>query len=75
MDSDDGYISIEPDLFYRVYDSWRTDKNLEDSVEVLIEFDNLIGLKFMDKTYDDGAYMFDMIDREKWFLSKIKYGL
>jgi hypothetical protein len=74
-DNDDDYISIEPDIFFKSYNLWRNDRNLQDEIEILAEFDDYLGLKFMDKMANDGTYMFDLIDREKWFLSKIKYGL
>ncbi|MEN9445571.1 MAG: hypothetical protein RL728_83 [Bacteroidota bacterium] len=74
-DNDDDYISIEADIFFKTYDLWRNDRNIQDEIEILAEFDAHLGLKFMDKMDNDGTYMFDLIDREKWFLSKIKYGL
>ena len=83
MDSEDE-ILIESDIFFKGYDSWRFENNLEnnDSFELLTGFDEYIGLKFTDQMiesetdeYGSSSYVFKLVDKDKWFLSKIKYGL
>lgn len=75
MDSKD-YVEIEVETFFQTYDSWRIQNNLGEDEKLVEVFDNHIGLKFMDRMVsDEGTYIFDIIDQDKWFLSKIKYGL
>ena len=81
MDSEDE-ILIESDIFFKGYESWRFENHLEDidSIKLLEGFDKLIGLKFTDQIIEgetDGLtyYVFELVDTDKWFLSKIKYGL
>jgi hypothetical protein len=75
MDSKD-YVEIQVETFFQSYDSWRIQNNLSEDERLVEVFDNHIGLKFMDRmASDEGVYLFDIIDRDKWFLSKIKYGL
>jgi hypothetical protein len=78
----EGKILIDSDIFFKGYDSWRFENHLEnnDSVELLEGFDELIGLKFTDQmfeseTNESSYYIFELVDKNKWFLAKIKYGL
>jgi hypothetical protein len=79
----EGKILIDSDTFFKCYDSWRFENHLEntDSVELLTGFDEHIGLKFTDQMiesetdeYGSSYYVFKLMDKDKWFLSKIKYG-
>lgn len=75
MDSKN-YAEIEVETFYQTYDLWRIQNNLCEDEKLVEVFDKHIGLKFMHRMIsNEGVYLFDIIDQDKWFLSKIKYGL
>ena len=75
MDSDD-YVEIDIEDFFQSYYSWRQHYMIDEDDKLVELFDNHIGLKFMNRMVgDENVYIFDIIDQDKWFLSKIKYGL